>query len=356
MDRRAEKSRLVRSIVGLFLRPSAKRPVRDYALLFSLVALVSVANHFTGQVISLTTCFLVPVTLATGWYGWRSGLVMIGSTILARLADDWWLYAPKPVPLRSWWVVLMSTIIFSFIVALLDALLVLHRELEAKVDERTNQLRESVVLRQRLEREILDAGARERSAIGRELHDELGQHLTATALAAQTLVLQLGERPEAKKAKAIVRWIEEGTDKARKLARGLLLEEIEPQRLPKELRELALSAGRGGIRSNFQHDGPTVGVDGPDCAHLFRIAQEAVGNALRHANPQGIDISLRSGEHELCLIVQDDGRGFAGPQGSGEGRGLQIMEHRARLIGATVTWVTAPGEGTKVICKLPQAP
>lgn len=357
MLRPAQKNPFVRWLVGPYLRPAGTHRALGYLFLTVLVALIAAANHYTGTVISLTICYLVPVTLATGWFGpKRGGWLMISLTIVARIIDDLLIYRPKAVPLHTWWGMLASTVMFLFIVALLDALLDLQRELEAKVDARTNELRESIVERGRLEREILDAGARERSAIGRELHDELGQHLTATALAAQTLVQQLGERPEASKAQAIVRWIEEGTDKARKLARGLLLEEIEPQRLPKELRELALSAGRGGIHARFGSRGPTVAADGSDCAHLFRIAQEAVGNALRHADPHAIDITLTSDDHELCLMVQDDGRGFAAGRQEHEGRGLHIMEHRAKLIGASLSWVTAPGEGTKVICRLPQAP
>lgn len=351
-----DRNRFVRWLIGACLRPAISDPTAAYGVLLVLFVLVAVANHYTGLVISLTICYLLPIVLATGWFGWKSGVGIIVLSIVDRVVDNFVVYSPGRVPIHAWWGVLASTIIFLFVVALLDALLEFQRELEAKVDARTNELRESLLERGRLEREILDAGARERSAIGRELHDELGQHLTATALAAQTLVQQLGERPEATKAQAIVRWIEEGTDKARKLARGLLLEEIEPQRLAKELRELALSAGRGGIRARFGSRGPTVAVEGSDCAHLFRIAQEAVGNALRHADPECIDITLVSEEHELCLVIQDDGRGFAASQREGEGRGLHIMRHRAKLIGASLDWVTAPGEGTKIICRLPQAP
>lgn len=355
LDRPPEKNRFVRWLISACLQPAGSSRARAYAMLVGLIVAVGVANHYVSATISLTICYLVPVTLATGWFGWKSGLVLILLTDVSRVVDDVLHFSPQRVPIHTWWAVLASTLIFLFVVALLDALLELQRELEAKVNERTLQLHESVAVRGRLEREILDAGARERSAIGRELHDELGQHLTATALAAQTLVQQLGERPEASKAKAIVRWIEEGTDKARKLARGLLLEEIEPQRLPKELRELALSASRGSVRARFVSRGPTVAVEAADCAHLFRIAQEAVSNALRHADAQSIDISLVSAESELSLVIADDGRGFSGPQREFEGRGLHIMEHRAKLIGATLDWVTAPGEGTKVVCRLPQA-
>src|SRR5438270_517354 len=84
----------------------------------------------------------------------------------------------------------------------------------------------------------LDVSMRERSAFGRELHDELGQHLVATALAAQVLAQKLNDAPAAADARAIVRWIEEAIAKTRNLARGLLLAQIEPDRLLQELEEL----------------------------------------------------------------------------------------------------------------------
>jgi signal transduction histidine kinase len=220
-----------------------------------------------------------------------------------------------------------------------------------KVEERTSELKDSVAHRERLEHEILEVGARERSAIGRELHDELGQHLTATALAAQSLVQQLGDRPEAGRAKSIVRWIEEGTLKARKLARGLLLEHIEPDRLPLEIEELAVSANHGAARGRFNFSG-RVAANGAECAQIFRIAQEAIGNALHHAEPKAIDVTLANDNQALCLIVEDDGRGFVRPKEAAAGYGLRIMEHRAKLIGASLSIISSPGDGTKVICRL----
>ena len=340
-------------LIGVYLHPPSPHRRVVWSLLGGMVLIVGVADYFTGIEIALTIFFLIPVTLATGWFGWRVGIVFVAASDLARVASDILVVYPGHLPFHTWWRILASTVIFLFIVWLLDSLLALHRALEVKVEERTSQLKEAVAHQERLEREILEVGARERSAIGRELHDELGQHLTATALAAQTLVEQLGDRPEAGRAKSIVRWIEEGTSKARKLARGLLLEHIEPDRLPQELRDLANGAIQSGVRGRFICSG-AVTASGAECAQLFRIAQEAVGNALRHAEPHAIDITLASDGQTLCLVVEDDGKGLPQAKGIADGYGLRIMEHRAKMIGGSFALVSAPGEGTKVICRLPR--
>jgi signal transduction histidine kinase len=95
-----------------------------------------------------------------------------------------------------------------------------------------------------------------------------------------------------------------------------------------------------------------VAANGAECAQIFRIAQEAIGNALRHASPRAIDVTLASDDQALCLIVEDDGRGFVRTNGETGGYGLRIMEHRAKLIGASLSIISSQGDGTKVICRL----
>jgi signal transduction histidine kinase len=82
--------------------------------------------------------------------------------------------------------------------------------------------------------------------------------------------------------------------------------------------------------------------------HLFRIAQEAVGNALRHARASHIVLNLNDGGSQITLTVRDDGVGMAGARATG-GRGLQIMKHRAGVIGGGVEVLSGPG-GTRVVC------
>lgn len=97
------------------------------------------------------------------------------------------------------------------------------------------------------------------SLIGRELHDELGQHLVATAMAAQVLAQKLNQPGAITDARRIVRLIEEAIAKARKLARGLILASIEPDRFAQELEELALGASQRGVPCRVIHRGGRAG-------------------------------------------------------------------------------------------------
>jgi signal transduction histidine kinase len=341
-------------LLAIFVRSPVGGRAGSWLVVTLMVLALGVTDYFSGIEMSLSIFYLVPILLATGWLGLRPGLVVAVGCTVVRVISDFLDVYPARLPAHTIWNVSAAMIIFVLSVWLLDSLIVLHRQLEGKVEDRTNELRASVAERQRLELEILDVTARERNAFGRELHDELGQHLVATALAAQVLAQTLDDRPGAAEARAIVRWIEEAIGKTRKLARGLLLERIEPERLAQELEELAVNASRGGVQCRVLHPGSRIEADANQCAQLFRIAQEAVGNALRHARPQAVHITLVSDERALCLTIEDDGRGMRMNGTATTGMGLRIMEHRAKMVGASLAVLSTPGEGTRVICQLPQ--
>ena len=343
-------------LTTILVRRTGPARWRRAGVIVLLVCGIGFVDYHSGIEISLAILYLIPVLLATGWFGAVAGMsTSIGCAVMRVLSDTLIVY-PVPLPLYPLWNALASLVISLFVVWLLHSLLTLQRQLEGEVEERTSQLRESVADRRRLERAVLDISARERNAFGRELHDELGQHFVATALAAQVLAQSLDEAHGADKARAIVRWIEEGIAKTRKLARGLLLSHIAPDRLPQELEELAVGASQGGIRCQAHFSGPSIQADPGDCAQLFRIAQEAVSNSLRHSRASLIDILLMSDDQALCVVVEDNGCGLPASREAGEGVGLRIMEHRAKLIGASFSLVSVPGEGTKVICRLPRTP
>lgn len=345
-------------VIAAFLSPPAGGRGRAIAIISAMIGSVGFADFLAPIEVSLAAFYLVPISLTTGWFGVRAGVwVTLASTVIRVLSDAATVY-PAALPWHTWWNAAASLAISLFVVWVLDALLAVHRRLESDVRARTAELQQSVAERDRLQREILEVAARERNAFGRELHDELGQHFVATAFAAQVLAKTLDEAHGADKARAIAGWIEDGVAKTRKLARGLLLAHIEPQRLPQELEELALSVSRSGVPCRAVCEGPPVAVSADDCAQLFRIAQEAVGNALRHAAANKIDIRLATDAQGLTLAVEDDGGGLPPGATAGTGMGLRIMEHRARLIGGTFALTSVPGRGTCVTCRLsyPAAP
>jgi signal transduction histidine kinase len=341
-------------MLGMFVRPPARSQAMTWTILSSLVLLVGFLDYITGSVYSLSILYLLPVSLGTLWHGGRVGSVIAVACFLSRAAGDAVTHDGM-LPTNVIFNFSGMLVIHLFLVWLIQSLVWLHRQLEGKIEIQSGELRESAEDRRRLEMEILDVAARERSAFGRELHDEIGQHFVATALAAQALAEKLGSREGASDARAIVRWIEDGVAKSRKLARGLLLSRIEPERFPQELEELAIAASRGQVQCRLKQEGREIEVDASRCAQLFRIAQEAIANALRHAQPHAIQIILANDERALSLTIEDDGCGFPEGGQASEGLGIRIMHHRARFIGASLAVRSTSGKGTRIICRLPHS-
>ncbi|MCW5624582.1 MAG: MASE1 domain-containing protein [Burkholderiales bacterium] len=242
-----------------------------------------------------------------------------------------------------------------------------RRELERRVAERTRALADSnaelereIVERQRLESEIITVSEREQMRFGQELHDGLGQHLTATAFLSELLARQLESRglPEAADAARIQQMVSEAVSQTRQLARGLFPVELEADGLMAALELLSTSATRAyGIDCRLDCPAPVLVRDNTIAVNLYRIAQEAVNNAAKHAVASRIVVGLDAGSGALRLAVRDDGVGLDATAGSTDGMGLAIMRHRARLIGASLELTVGTDDrGTAVQVTLPLAP
>ncbi len=209
----------------------------------------------------------------------------------------------------------------------------------------------------RLERAVLDISAREQRRIGQDLHDGIGQHLTGIAFKCKNLqgrLISVSKVEEAEMA-SIVHMVNECIKQTRDLARGLLPVQSEPFGLMMALQEWALEIeGRFGIACRLSNSDP-VPIHNEDVAtHLYRIAQEAVTNAVKHGNATQIDIVLEIDDKGTVMQVRDNGGGLKqGPQS--RGLGLQIMSYRASMIGATLQISPHRPCGTVVDCKLPNA-
>src|SRR5947207_13550908 len=154
--------------------------------------------------------------------------------------------------------------------------------------------------RERLDQEINEVADRERRRLGQSLHDSLGQHLTGTALAAQVLREKLADRSahEVAEADKVVRYIEEGIDLTRNLARGFFSPELEADGLDIALHGLAANTTeRFRVPCTFNSDDAIDVGDSTTATQLYHIAQEAVINAVKHAGASNIDIQLvRNGQ------------------------------------------------------------
>ena len=216
------------------------------------------------------------------------------------------------------------------------------------ITERKKQEQERVVL----EKQVLEISDRERRRIGQDLHDGLGQHLTGIELMLNALESKLPP-DDAAQAEKISKHVREAIRQAKSLARGLSPVDLEANGLMSALQELAVTV-RDIFRMNGSFYAPQpVLVDDNDLAtHLFRIAQEAVSNAVKHSGATAIQIELRKLDGQIVLSVADNGRGMK-QKPDGSGMGLRIMDYRASIIGGKMSIQGTPGKGAKVICSVP---
>jgi signal transduction histidine kinase len=311
-----------------------------------------------GDQISLHLLYFLPVSLAVIARGWKFAILIAAACVAVMLGGDILSGAHYASLFIPCWNVLITFGNYLIIIWLLHSLLILQREMEERVRQRTTALAKEVSERERLEKEIMAIGQNERWSIGHDLHDGPCQHLTGTAFAARVLAEELAERhePAAANAGRIVALIEDGIRQMRRVAKGLLLVSVEEGGLTAALQELAVaSTEQFHLKCECRCSGKPVLLDAVTASHLFYIAQEAVRNAARHGQPGRIIITLQAGPTGLILAVDDDGLGIKSPDGPARGMGLRIMAHRAAMIGAGFSVQVEPGGGTKIFCHLPQS-
>ena len=141
----------------------------------------------------------------------------------------------------------------------------------------------------------------------------------------------------------------------RAVAKGLVPVEVDAGGLMAALEQLVASTERRtGISCRFQCDGQVTVEDNDAATELYRIAQEAMSNAVKHARARHIELELACEKRDrICLCVRDDGVGLPPDLSRTEGIGLRIMQHRADLIGATLKVRRAEGGGTEIMCTAP---
>jgi len=204
-----------------------------------------------------------------------------------------------------------------------------------------------------LEREILEISEREHRRIAEDLHDGLGQILVGTAFLGNTLRQELAAKslPEARDADRLLEALDEAIGLTRNLARGLYPVRPLPNALMGALAALALRARRlFHVRCRFTCRQAVLIEDNRVATHLYRIAQEAVTNAIKHGKPDRIEINLTRTPGRIRLAVNDNGVGLPTRSPKKSGLGLRIMRYRAGTIGGSLAIEKAPGGGTTVVC------
>lgn len=203
-----------------------------------------------------------------------------------------------------------------------------------------------VTERHEMEKTILEIDEKIRMAIGQELHDDLGQQLTGIGFVAKALESRLAAQslPESRDATRIVQGVTNAINLTRALSKGLYPVELEENGLLPALEQLAeYVRGTFGVDCTFVSSSDAAVHDKGVAIHLYRIAQEAVSNAVRHGNASRIVISLSSGEQGVNLRISNNGSPLEMPElPDSSGMGLRIMKYRADLIGAVLDITCTP--------------
>ena len=210
-----------------------------------------------------------------------------------------------------------------------------------------------ITRRVELEREIVAISEREQRRLGQDLHDDLCQQLAGIEFLSQGLASDLAplSPARARQAKEIARLVQRAVSQARELAHGLVPVQLDAEGLTAALRELAAGTRKVfGRDCRFRCERPVRVPDHTVAIHLYRIAQEAVSNALKHGQPRHIELSLTAAGRAITLAVKDDGTGISRRPPNPKGTGLRIMRYRAEVIGGALTVQSDPRSGTSVVC------
>ena len=353
----SEANRLSGWLSSIVSGKLAKQRGRAATIIGAIIVMIGILDYLSGTRVSLQFFYLIPTLLSVAWFGPVVGCVVAGICVMVWVAGDLLGGAHYEYPITFAWNQLIDFAIFYVLVWTFHAFITLYKTLEKRVQDRTEELQQALRARDELQHQLFDISRRERSAIGHDLHDGLGQHLTATAMAADMLATKLDKDHQASSAdaKTVFRLVQEAIDKTRQIARGLLLAAVEPEELISELEELSEKVSKDSrvqCRFVMRGDGRTD-WDSATASHLFYVAQEAVSNALRHGHAKEIEISLELGERAHVLTISDTGIGILPPEADRPGMGLKIMAHRAGLIGGHLTIAAGPEGGTEVCLVVP---
>jgi PAS domain S-box-containing protein len=206
--------------------------------------------------------------------------------------------------------------------------------------------------RKELEQELLEIGDREQARLGQEIHDGLCQHLVSTGFSIRSLAQKLSRRelPEAALAQEVAALIDGAITLAYDLVSGLFPAQLPGEGLASALQEfLHRTSQRHGTRFSLDYPEP-LELDPAQTTHLFRIAQEAVTNALKHARPGHVHLRLVDNHGLVQLSIENDGRPVSLPPPGPGGYGLRMMRHRAGLLGGTLELRHDPSGKTVVTC------
>jgi signal transduction histidine kinase len=312
-----------------------------------LVGFVGVLDYLTGYEVEFFPFYSIPILLVVWWNGRKGAFVIAAfSGIVWYTVDRAAGHGYSQEWLRVWQAIVRM--FFFFLVVVAGVALKRQRDFSRAQLELSERLRA-------MEREIISVSEREQVRIGRDLHDGVCQYLVAIAYTAGLLKqdLEHADSAKAKTAGEIADLLQDAVVRTRDLARGLSPVDSDVDGLASALEALASRTTKLMGVSCFLIYPKSVSIpDNAQAIHLYRIAQEAVSNAVKHGHARSVIIALESSEHELSLRVSDDGIGFDPAKVEKRGMGLNTMRYRAHVEGGDLNIEPNSPTGTVVTCTI----
>jgi signal transduction histidine kinase len=353
------------------LATSANRAVVDWLaacspasliwLWFGIALLVGEVGWLCGPEWSFTIFYLLPVTGAAWFSGRTHGLAVAVFSAVVWLLAEAFTATSSIREIAMAWNFSARLLIFVFVVFMLDHIRTLNARLAEKIVQRTRELETEVAHGLAMAREMANISHREQQRIAHELHDGLGQELGAVAFQAKLLAANLLEGGAAFSAEAerMTLLVNQSIGRARALSHLLDPLGAESGGLRQALSELVDRSGEAfAIACTFEAPTQLPELGGEAALNLYRVAQEAVHNAVEHGHATQIFVRAQSDAAFLKLSITDDGCGFdieSTSPGQQRGMGLRIMRYRAVDLGGRLEIESAPGQGCKVTCRVPLA-
>jgi signal transduction histidine kinase len=238
-----------------------------------------------------------------------------------------------------------------------------HEELEMRVEKRTAALRSAnlklqrfIEERKRLENELLEIAENERQRIGFDLHDDLGQKLTGVSMMIKGLQqkLAVNHHPDSAEVGKIHALIEQIIHHTHDLAHNFSSLDVRGDDLPDMLKGLAVNVRKMfTINCTFSAKGMMPDLPQGATMQFYKIAQEAISNAIKHGKAKHVSIGLSRNPMKLVMTIQNDGLPFSEPASAKDRMGLRIMNYRASTLGARLRIEPRSREGTLLTCVLP---
>ena len=310
----------------------------------AFLLVIGLLDFVTSYQFRLLPFYAGPIFAVAWFFGRKPGLAAALVSAVIWWVANWFNGDPE---LRSWFRVweVSRHVAFFLVVGWTGAALRAKHEMAVA---RIALLEHS----QRLEQQIVDISEAEQRRIGQDLHDGVCQVLAALSCAAASLRTELEKRAlknEASSADELAKMLQNAVVETRDLARSLVPAHVSDVGLAVALEALTQSVSRSHrVNCTFRLEGRDPRENGQVATHLYRIAQEAISNALNHGRAKNISVCLDGSNGQIDLAVTDDGVGIPAEPRPG-GMGLAVMAYRARLSGGELTVNRLP-VGTKVSC------